>query len=87
MDPFPTRLNYRILNSVSPFQDPKVIARDAILYSWDNKDLYPFPPIPLIRKVINKLLASKNTRLILTAPYWLQKEWFPDWLEVLMETP
>ncbi|MPC62609.1 hypothetical protein E2C01_056698 [Portunus trituberculatus] len=33
-------------------------------------DLYAFLPLPLIRKVLNKLQASRNTRLILVAQYW-----------------
>lgn len=87
VDLFATRLNFRIPNFVSPFQDPEAIATDAFLYNWDDQDLYAFPPFPLIRKVLNKLRASRNTRLILIAPYWPQKEWFPDLLEASTEPP
>ena len=67
VDLFTTCLNYRIPNFVSPFQDPKAI---AFLYNWNYQDLYTFPPLPLISKVLNKLSASRNTRLILIAPFW-----------------
>ena len=87
VDLFATRLNFRIPNFVSPFQDPTAIATDAFLYDWDDQDLYAFPPFPLIRKVLNKLRASRNTRLILIAPYWPQREWFPDLLAASVEPP
>ncbi|XP_045104415.1 uncharacterized protein LOC123499948 [Portunus trituberculatus] len=80
-------VSVRIPNFVSPFQDPAAIATDAFLYNWDNQDLYAFPPFPLIRRVLNKLQASRNTRLILIAPYWPQKEWFPDLLAASVEPP
>ena len=38
-----------------------MIATDAFLYIWDYQDLYAFLPLPLIRKVFNKLQASRNT--------------------------
>ena len=50
---------------MSPLQDPEGIATDAFLYNWDFQDQYAFPPLPLIRKVLNKLQASRNARLIL----------------------
>ena len=87
VDLFATRLNHRLPHFVSPFQDPEAIATDAFLYSWDNQDLYAFPPLPLIRKVLNKLRASRNSRLILIAPFWPQKEWFPDLLEASVAPP
>ena len=62
-----TRLNNRIPNFVSPFQDPEAIATNAFLYNWDYQDLYAFPPLPLIKKVLNKLRPSRNMRLILIA--------------------
>ena len=86
VDLFATHLNCRIPNFVSPFEDPEVIATDAFLYNWDYQDLYAFPPLPLIRKVLNKLWAWRNTRFILIAPFWPQ-EWFPDVLQASIELP
>ncbi|MPC40210.1 hypothetical protein E2C01_033766 [Portunus trituberculatus] len=59
----------------------------CLFYNWDNQDLYAFPPLPLIKKVLNKLWEPRNTRLILGALYWPQKEWFPDLVGVLVEPP
>ena len=87
VDLFATRLNFRLPNFVSPFPDPLAIATDAFLFCWDNQDLYAFPPLPLVRRVINKLRLSHNTTLILIAPYWPQKEWFPDLVSASIEPP
>lgn len=87
VDLFTTRLNYRIPNFVPSCQDPETIATDAFLYNWGSQDLYAFPSFLLIRRAINKLRASRNTRLILIATYWPRKEWFPDLWEASTETP
>ena len=87
IDPFATSQNFRLPNFVSPFPDPLAIATDAFLFSWDHKDLYAFPPFPMIRKVLNKLCQAQGTSLILIAPFWPRKEWFPDLIQVTVDTP
>lgn len=87
IDLFATRLNYRLPTFISPFKDPMAIATDAFLYNWNNLDLYAFPPFAVIRKVLNKLRDSQGTTLTLIAPFWPQKEWFPDLIQATMDTP
>ena len=87
VDLFATRLNFRLANFISPFQDPMAIATDAFLYNWDHQELYAFPPFSLVRKVLNKLKISQGTTLILVAPFWPQKEWFPDLIQATSDTP
>ena len=87
IDPFATSQNFRLPNFVSPFPDPLAIATDAFLFSWDHKDLYAFPPFPMIRKVLNKLCQAQGTSLILIAPFWPRKEWFPDLIQVTVDAP
>lgn len=87
VDLFATRLNYRLPNFVSPFHDPMAVATDAFLFPWDHMELYAFPPFHVIRKVINKLYSSKGTRLILVAPFWPQREWFPELVQLSCDTP
>ena len=87
VDLFATRLNFRLPNFVSPFLDPLAIGTDAFLYNWDHQDLYAFPPFPLVRKVLNKLSSARNTNLILIAPFWPQKEWFPDLMRASVDIP
>ena len=60
---------------------------DAFLQPWDNLQAYAFPPIAIIRRVILKLRNSHHCDLTLIAPFWPQKEWFPDLLELLSDIP
>ena len=60
---------------------------DALLQPWDDPQAYAFPPITIIRRVLLKLRSSKNCELTLIAPFWPQREWFPDLLELLSDVP
>ncbi|XP_045129076.1 uncharacterized protein LOC123514882 [Portunus trituberculatus] len=86
LDLFATRLNYRLPNFVSPFYDPMAVATDVFLFSWDNMELYAFPPFHVIWRVINKLRSSTGTKLVQIAPFWPQREWFPDLVELPNES-
>ena len=87
LDLFATRLNNRVPNFVSPFPDPSAVATDAFLLPWDLKDLYAFPPFAVLRKVLNKLRSSTGVVLTLIAPFWPQKEWFPDLVDMAITSP
>ena len=87
IDLFATRMNYRLPNFVSPFRDPMAVATDAFLFPWDHMELYAFPPFHVVRKVLNKLYASKGTKLTLIAPFWPQREWFPDLVGFSIDAP
>ena len=60
---------------------------DAFLQPWDNLQAHAFPPIAIRKRVLLSLRASHNYDLTLIAPFWLQREWFPDLLELLSDTP
>ena len=87
VDLFATRMNYRLANFISPFPDPMAIATDAFLFPWEHKELYAFPPFHVIRRVINKLRSSVGVKLTLVAPFWPQREWFTDLVELSIDTP
>ena len=87
IDLFATTLNYRCQTYFAPLRDSMSAGTDAFLQNWENLQAYAFPPFSMVRKVLNKARSSQNLELTLIAPYWPQKEWFPDLLEVLMEPP
>ena len=87
VDLFATSLTKRLPVYCSPHLDPNALGVDAFLQSWENLDGYAFPPFAIIRQVINKLRLSKNCRITLVAPWWPQREWFPDLLSLLVEVP
>ena len=87
VDLFATAKTHRLPSYFSPVQDPQALGTDALVQDWSGMVAYAFPPLPLIRRVINKVRASSNLRLFLIAPCWPQQEWFPDLLDLLTALP
>ena len=87
IDLFATRRNSRLPLYCSPVLDSRAWGVDAMLQQWDGRFLYAFPPFAMIRAVLNKLQASKHTSLLLIAPWWPQREWFPDLCAMSLEPP
>ena len=87
IDLFATSLTARLPVYFSPASDPRAAGTDALLQPWDDLQAYAFPPIAIIRRVLLKLRSSKNCELTLIAPFWPQKDWFPDLLELLSDVP
>ena len=87
VDLFATSLNYRFPAYFAPLADPMSLGTDSMVQSWDHLQAYAFPPFSLIRQVLNKIRFSRGTQVTLIAPFWPQKEWFPDLLELLTEPP
>ena len=87
IDLFAILLTARLPVFFAPAWEPKAAGVDAFLQPWDNLQAYAFPPIAIIRRVLLKLRASHHCDLTLIAPFWPQREWFPDLLELLSDIP
>ena len=87
IDLFATSLTARLPVFFAPAWEPKAAEVDAFLQLWDNLQAYAFPPIAIIGRVLLKLRASHHCDLTLIAPFWPQREWFPDLLELLSDIP
>ena len=87
IDLFATSLTARLPVYFSPASDSRAAGTDALLQPWDNLQAYAFLPIAIIRRVLVKLRSSRNCELTLIAPFWPQREWFPDLLELLSDVP
>ena len=87
VDLFATPLNYRLSTFFSPTPSEMSSGTDAFLQDWTNLEAYAFPPFNLIRPVLNKIMATQNVRVTLIAPYWPQKEWWPDLVQLSLEPP
>ena len=87
IDLFATSLTARLPVYFSPASDSRAAGTDALLQPWDNLQAYAFPPIAIIRRVLVKLRSSRKCELTLIAPFWPQREWFPDLLELLSDVP
>ena len=79
---FSTSLNFRLPVYFSPLNDTLATGTVAFLQDWSGMQAYAFPPFALIRQVLVKLRPCRGTELTLIAPYWPQKEWFPDLLSL-----
>ena len=87
IDLFATHLNNKLPLYFSPLPDPASIGTDAMLQDWSNQEVYAFPPFAMVQQVIMKLRQSPGTTMTLIAPFWPQRPWFPDLLELLVEVP
>jgi hypothetical protein len=76
LDLFATRFSCRLQLYVSPVPDPQAWAVDAFSLSWRGLDVYAFPPLALIGRVLAKV-ESDHPRMILVAPFWESRPWFP----------
>ncbi len=86
IDLFANHLNSQLTTYFSPFPDPRALGVDALKQSWDLVYAYAFPPFALIQSVLSKIRHSRCT-VILIAPNWPSRPWFPDLLELLVDYP
>ena len=77
---FATRYNKQLPLFVSPFPDPLALGTDGLSLSWENKDLYAFPPSLLIPAILKKL-ATTHCLLTLVAPL----DWNHSWTNSLVQ--
>ena len=85
VDLFATSLNNRLPVYCSPVPDPLAWQVDAFTVPWDDLFVYAYPPIAVLRLVINRVLMSSRLRMTLIAPIWPQQEWYLDLLALLVE--
>ena len=82
VDMFLTRYSCRLTKFLSPVPDPNAWEVDALTVSWENLDMYAFPPVSLLGKVVSKLSDHLNKRVILIAPGWPNMPWFWDLVDL-----
>ena len=87
LDLFATRYNCKLPQFVSPVPDPMAWAVDALSLSWEDLDLYAFPPVPLLTNVLTKALSHHYRRMIIVAPGWPNMPWFWDLVEMSSQIP
>ena len=78
VDLFATRFNFKIPRFVSPVPDQRAWAVDALSQSWEDLEVYAFPPVSLLNLVVSKVVDQGCRRMILIAPGWPNMPWFWD---------
>ena len=86
IDLFATSRNHRCSIYFSPYHDHNALGTDA-LQNCDGWQAYAFPPWSLIPAVLKKLRSSSGVLLTIIAPYWPQRPWFPDLLDLMVDGP
>ena len=86
VDQFATRFNHKLPLYVSPVQDNKALAIDALSMDWNHLHAYAFPPFILIPAVLEKI-RQHQCRIVLIAPFWPQQQWFSELLLLLVSAP
>ena len=87
IDLFATSQNHRCSIYFSPYHDRNALGMDALLQNWNGWQAYAFPPWSLIQAVLKKLRSSSGVLLKIIAPYWPQRPWFPDLLDLVVDGP
>ena len=86
LDAFASRLNNKLSNYISWHKDPYSSLVNAFSFKW-LENVYLFPPIPLIDRVLDKFENDNVTNGLLICPYWPSKPWFPRLLNLLIDFP
>ena len=83
VDLFATRFSRQLLCFFSWRPDPEAEATDAFTQDWSG---FAHPPWCLIPRVLRKV-RSEEASLVLVTPLWPSQAWFPDLMEMLMDSP
>ena len=86
IDLFASAANNQLQVYCSRLQDPQAYQTDALRMNWDNTFGYAFPPISLIHLVLDRIERYRCT-VILIAPRWPRKAWYPRLLEMSVQAP
>lgn len=68
------------------FPHNQAYALDALSIPWQNLFGYAYPPICLIPKILQHMTQYK-CQIILVAPHWPRRHWYPDLLKLLVDYP
>ena len=87
IDLFATRFDHKLPKLLSLVQDQTAWAVDTLSLYWENLDVYAFPPVSLLNKLVSKVMDQGCHRRILIAPGWPNMSWFWDLVNLSVEIP
>ena len=85
--PFCDKVQQQLAQFVSLVLDPQAWAVHALSLSWEDLDLYAFPPAATLGKVVEKLQDYPFKRIILIAQGWPSISWFWDLVAMSSQIP
>ena len=69
IDLFASKFSRKLPYYLSLVPDPEAICIDAFSFSWTT-NMYAFPQLPLISRVVNKLVSDEASNFVLITPAW-----------------
>ena len=88
IDLFASAGNKKVPRYLSWLRDELAVGQDAFSHNWGREDLpYAFPNFNAIARVLDYLRKFPETVLILIAPVWRTRPWYPMILELLVDVP
>lgn len=85
-DLFASRLTFKLDSYASILPDPFASKVDAFSFKW-NRNLYIFPPLPLIARVIQKIQLDQSENVLLITPAWPGLASIPIIISLLISNP
>lgn len=86
IDLFASRLNHKLPIYSSYLPDPYASYVDSFSFPWKDNS-YIFPPIPLIAKVMKKIISESINNVLLITPAWSGLTSLPVILPLLISNP
>jgi ribonuclease HI len=86
IDLFATNINKKLPRYCSLFPDPQAHHQDALAIRWTYLYAFAFPPLAILSRVLRKI-AQDKAMVILIAPMWTRREWYPLLLDLLVDFP
>jgi ribonuclease HI len=86
IDLFATQDNKKLPQFCSLFPHQQALHQDTLALQWDGMFAYAFPSIAILNRVLHKIVKEKVT-VILIAPMWTCREWYPLLLDFMVAIP
>ena len=86
IDLFATRYNARLPQFVSPFPDDQALAVDGLAFNLSGRDLYAFPPTPLVPLLLARM-DDQQCLITLIAPLQWKRPWVSSLLRRCLRPP
>ena len=82
IDLFASRLNTQLPRFVSYRPDPEALHVNAFTISWEEQNMYIFPPFSCISKVIQRM-NYEHVSAIIIVPNWPNQPWYPCLMNIV----
>ena len=86
MDRFTTVENTKLPNFCSLVHHPKARSMDGLGVRLNQNCYYTFLPAPILSQLLMKVVLEGAT-MILIAPKWPRREWYPTLLDLRIDVP